>query len=168
MCNVFCNLVFVWTISNEIDFNFHETSSVSIYHNLRPMMQEILCSALDILSVISYWSRKFLTVDLQVHRAGNKCVIASCPGVIHERLASACCLHSIYSFLWVCHGGWRCHCFLSRLFIFILTTELWINFSKNLSKCRFSYLKDKDLLGRIRNPCQVSPMLSSLPLVSAG
>lgn len=29
-------------------------------------------------------------MDLQVHSAGNKCVIASCPGVIQEMLASAC------------------------------------------------------------------------------
>lgn len=54
LCNVFHNSVFDWTISNKIDFNFHETSSVSIYHDLRPMMQEMLYSALDILSVISY------------------------------------------------------------------------------------------------------------------
>lgn len=56
----------------------------------------------------------------------------------------------------------------SRLFICTLTTEFRINFSKNLSKCTFNYLEDKDLLEKIRNSCKVSPMLSSLPFVSAG
>lgn len=55
----------------------------------------------------------------------------------------------------------------SHLFICILTTEFQINFSKNLSKSTINYLEDKDLLGKIRNSCQVSPALSTLPFVSA-
>lgn len=66
-CNGFYNSIFNWTVSNEIDFNFYETNCVSIYRILRPMVQEILCSALEILSLVSW----FINMDLHADSAGN-------------------------------------------------------------------------------------------------